>query len=86
MARENFGISFKESANVQASTDFLSAWALDQSTVWILTRPKNIIFDLGQRLMCLTSGSYFVYIHHKHWLVYLINFPCLICADTSSRW
>lgn len=47
MARESSGISSEESANVQISTDFLCAWALDQSAVWMLTRAKNIKFDSG---------------------------------------
>lgn len=47
MARESSGISSEESANVQISTDFLCAWALDQSTVWMLTKELKISFDTG---------------------------------------
>lgn len=47
VARESSGISSEESSNVQISTDFVCARAQDQSTILMLTRAKNIVFDSG---------------------------------------
>lgn len=80
----HYGISSEESATCRPAPRFLGAQALDQSAVWTLTRAKNITFDLGKRLICLTSCSYGVYIQRRHWLVFLISFRCLVWEATST--